>query len=56
MELIFITHHSILNLHVFPPLISWILVIGAVWGAAMLLVDIVKLFGRIGSWLDEVRK
>lgn len=41
MELIYITHHSILDLHALSSTISWPLVIGAGYGFTSLIRDVV---------------
>lgn len=39
MELVYITHGNILNIHAITPLFSWGLVIGAGYGFVRLLID-----------------
>jgi hypothetical protein len=39
MELVYITHHSILDLHIMSPFLSWAIVIGALYGLARLVRD-----------------
>jgi hypothetical protein len=40
MQLIYTTHHSILNATALSPGVSWVIVIGAVYGACRLVRDV----------------
>lgn len=44
MELIYTTHQSLANAHVLPPLWSMVLLVGALYGAIRLCVD-------VGRWI-----
>lgn len=47
MEIIYITHHSILNLHAVPPGLTWALAIGAGYGAVQLVKDALRVIFSI---------
>jgi hypothetical protein len=55
MELVYITHHSILNAHYIAPVISWGLVIGAVYGLCRGVHDVVKAWMKVDLTLTMTR-
>jgi hypothetical protein len=46
MQLMYTTHHSLLNATAFSPWFSWLIVLGALYGVLHLVVDFLRFIRR----------